>query len=416
MAEVPSVAIGWIDAGTTEGLFTDTLAELVKKHPDSQIIHLKSGANISASRNMLVAEFLHGDKEWLLMVDSDMVLRSDLLERMFEYAFPGVRPVIGALCFGFGADGFFPTLYMKNAAGDYDRLENWRNVANGGREIGATGAACLLVHRGVFEKLREVHPGDRPWFAEEQSPSGRWRGEDITFCDRVTSAGFKINVLTQLSVGHVKKQVIDEAFYVRWVEHHRLVVACTPRTGSTYLYQLLRHLGIGAGHEVVYTTVEPQPWALRRAEVSWMATPHLERFQGTVAHLVRNPLDVLNSFLGIGFFHQLDAHIAWTEYIRRQGIRLDEDDPVGSAQRFIIEWNRQIEPWAAKRIKVEDVGVDEIRWLMLQLDSRPPVQTIRWALDGVDKKTNSRTKATLGWDACTPAFRRFAREYGYDTN
>lgn len=33
----PSVAIGWIDAGETDGLFTDTLAELVRRHPESDV-------------------------------------------------------------------------------------------------------------------------------------------------------------------------------------------------------------------------------------------------------------------------------------------------------------------------------------------------------------------------------------------
>lgn len=411
---IPLTAVGWIDDGTCEGLFTDTLVTLLKKHPESPHIRLKAGPNLSHPRTVLVHSLLATEAEWFLLVDADMVLRSDLLERLHQFAFPEIRPIVGALCFSQGVDGFYPTLYMKNQRGDYDRLENWMNVANGARQVDATGLGCLLVHRAVFEKMQETFTGDRPWFQETQNPeTGRWRSEDITFCARAAEIGYKIQVITRLPVGHVKAQVIDLAFYENWVDHHRLIITGTPRTGTTYVYQLLRNLGIGAGHETVYTTVEPQPWALRRAEVSWMAVPHLDRFHGTVVHLVRDPLAVLNSFLGIGFFHQLDAHMAWTEYIRRQGIELDETDPVGSAQRFIIDWNRKIEPYADWRLRVEDLDVMELRRLLLAVNAYPPEQTLRWALEGVSKSTNSRTRADLSWEACTPEFRQFAKGYGY---
>jgi hypothetical protein len=413
MSNVPGddLAIVWLDNGTTAGLFTDAVAETIKTFPGIEPIRVRSGANISHSRNLAIEHFLTLNRQWALLVDADQTWTPANVERLFRVAFPGERPIVGALNFGWGAEGFYPTIYQLNDQGDLDRLENF--YIGQTRPVDATGGGFLLVHRDVFVKIREKHSGAWPWFQETTSRSGVRRSEDITFCRRAADAGFKIVVDTGLHVGHIKSQVIDYRFYANWVEHHRLVVSGTPRSGTWYTFELIRRLGIGIGHETVYTTVDPKPWELRRGEVSWLSAPHLERFHGTVAHLVRNPLAVLNSLMGIGMFHQPEAHGAWTRYISENGIRLS-GDPLKDAQRFIVGWNRMIEPHANRRIKVEDIGATELAWIAATMDAQPDRLTIQKALDTVPTNANSRTRADITWKATTPTFRKLAKDYGYD--
>ena len=409
---VEPFALLWLDNGTTQGLFTDAVAETIRAFPTTEPIRVHSGANISHGRNLAVEHFLSTDKDWALLVDADQTWTPANVEKLFSVAFPGERPIVGALNFGWGPAGFYPTIYNLNDEGDLDRLENF--YIGQTRPVDATGGGFLLVHRDVFVKVRERHSGPWPWFQETTSKTGMRRSEDITFCRRAADAGFKIVVHTGIHVGHVKTQVIDYRFYANWVEHHRLVVAATPRSGTWYTYELLKRLGIGIGHETVYTTVDPKPWELRRGEVSWLAAPHLDKFHGTVAHLVRNPLAVLNSLMGIGMFHQPEAHGAWTNYITRQGIKLD-DDPLASAQRFIIGWNRMIEPHANRRFKVEDIGMAELAWMAATMDAQPDRHLIQKVLDTVPTSANSRSRADITWAATTPAFRQLAKDYGYET-
>ena len=186
----------------------------------------KAGANLSGPRNDLVKRFLeYGKADWLWMVDSDMIFRPDIVERLLEYADPDKAPIVGGLCFGFDGEGEIqPTLFGldRDAAGVVQvvRYHVWEPDAM--MQIAATGAACLMLHRTALERIRDYEPPGKPgqvgfnpaypWFQETEI-EGRPVGEDITFCWRAGMCEIPVYVNTAVQLGHVKQRTLTMETY-----------------------------------------------------------------------------------------------------------------------------------------------------------------------------------------------------------
>jgi len=186
-------------------------------HKRGDVLHQISGPRVAAARNDLVRAFLSGTAEWLLMLDSDMVFPRDLVDLLVEAAHWKQRPIVGALCFAGGRSGQIrPTLGVM-VSNDPPRFETvWNYQPNALNGVDYTGAACLLVHRSVYENLATRY-GDNahPWFAESEI-GGQEYGEDVTFCMRARAAGYPIFVHTGIKIGHMKMSVIDEEAYLAY--------------------------------------------------------------------------------------------------------------------------------------------------------------------------------------------------------
>jgi GT2 family glycosyltransferase len=75
------------------------------------------------------------------------------------------------------------------------------------QQVAATGAAFLLIQREVLQGVGIHYPHVFPWFAEAVR-QGKPVGEDVEFCLRAGSLGFKTYVDADIKVGHVKTLVI----------------------------------------------------------------------------------------------------------------------------------------------------------------------------------------------------------------
>lgn len=191
---------------------------------------LKSSANISSARNKMCEVFLDkSDAEWLWMVDTDMTFAPDTLARLVEHADPERAPIVGGLCFGEEDGLLFATCYELAGTCEDDmqfiRYHTWPE--NAMFQVFATGAACLLIHRGALEKVRDyrhVHSGTGqptgqvgfspvfPWFQEREFNGGPM-GEDVTFCFRAGMAGLPVYVHTGITLGHVKTRSLTVEGY-----------------------------------------------------------------------------------------------------------------------------------------------------------------------------------------------------------
>jgi len=202
------------------------------------LVDLASGPTIARARNQIVREFLKTDADWLLQLDTDMTFPADLAERLIEAAHPTLRPIVGGLCFAYMGDHerkLWPTLYAWIPG--TERLRRLTQYpADKLIPVAATGAACLLVHRSVFERLDERFGDKTPWpfFAETpfcdvaEDGTKRWDNysEDLTFCLRAGACGFPVHVHTGIRLGHVKEFEADEAGFI--AESAAMAEACVP--------------------------------------------------------------------------------------------------------------------------------------------------------------------------------------------
>lgn len=189
-------------------------------------LHIQAGANLAGPRNSLVRKFLnYGQADWMWMVDSDMTFERDTLERLLEHADPERAPIVGGLCFGFDdAANVQPTLFGLveedgKATPSVIRYHEW--PPDSMFQVAGTGTACLLIHKTVFERMRDVQvPGrDRrgfntafPWFQETEHDGGPV-GEDLTFCFRAAQLGIPVFVNTGVQLGHIKERELTMDAY-----------------------------------------------------------------------------------------------------------------------------------------------------------------------------------------------------------
>ena len=193
------------------------------------------------ARNKTAALFLETEHEWLWTLDTDMGFTPDTLDRLLEAADPVERPVVGALCFinsETGGDGMGGvTAQPKPSVFFWGTSPDGPNGEKGGTgfmpmikypadEIvtcSGTGAACVLIHRSVFERLRarniERGMGEFNFYGNIANPEGGMAfSEDFSFCIRCVEVGVPIHVHTGIKTSHMKTVFLQE-------DHHKQFLA-----------------------------------------------------------------------------------------------------------------------------------------------------------------------------------------------
>jgi hypothetical protein len=125
----------------------------------------KSGTDgLADARNKVVKAFLKEHQaDWLFWIDTDMGFAPDTIDRLFEAADPVERPLVGGLCFtqreetSDGMGGWrclaSPTVFDWRVLDDGQMgfTVRWNYPPDALTQVAGTGAACVLIHRGVFE-------------------------------------------------------------------------------------------------------------------------------------------------------------------------------------------------------------------------------------------------------------------------
>lgn len=146
------------------------------------------GTRVSRSRTLNTEEFLESDAEWNFQIDTDMLWEPSEVIRLRKFAEDkGVKIVSGW------------TVVMKNGIWPhaYEKIEHpeaqyapYGEIApfSEPRVVDAVGSACLLVHRDVYEDVREHTRAftNYYWNEEEYDPERDVHiGQDLSFADRV---------------------------------------------------------------------------------------------------------------------------------------------------------------------------------------------------------------------------------------
>ncbi len=180
--------------------------------------------NIVDARNTAIKGWLddpdHGDADWWFWLDTDMGFAANTVEELLRVADPVKRPIVGGLCFsnseeaddGLGGKRCEPRPTMFKWVPELGTVCIADYPVNTLVDVAATGSACILIHRSVFEKIREEE-GDH-WYDRIPNPYvGGMMGEDISFCLRAASYGFHAFVHTGIRTTHLKNFWLSEVDY-----------------------------------------------------------------------------------------------------------------------------------------------------------------------------------------------------------
>ena len=188
--------------------------------------------DLAAARNIAVKGFLDDNKaDWLWFVDTDMGFGPDTVNRLMTSAHPVDRPVMGAMTFSAmreeedGAGGFrllFTPVVMDWVHNDDQTgwAPRWDYPRDEVTRVDGTGSACILIHRSVFEQVREMYVEQKPdwanWYTRTINPrTGDLIGEDLSFCLRMMQRGIPIHVDTSVQTTHAKRLWLAQEDYWR---------------------------------------------------------------------------------------------------------------------------------------------------------------------------------------------------------
>lgn len=161
-----------------------------------------AGSVVHIGREAICAMAKKDGYDWVLMIDSDMVPEQGLIKKMLD----ANLPVVSAPCFKRTAPYtpcFYDKLEIKNGAVDITPCTAVPFTSNRPIQVQAVGAACILIHREVLEKI------EAPYFFPLPTA-----GEDISFCLRLQKAGIPIHVLPNIRCGHIGTKTIFEEDFV----------------------------------------------------------------------------------------------------------------------------------------------------------------------------------------------------------
>lgn len=247
--EGPSVAVAYVHEDRLDYSFFHSFLQLLGYDAGNAgrvwrggfVARRGTTGDLAAARNGGVVDFLDGDAEWLWWVDTDMGFEPDTIDRLLEAADPAQRPVVGALCFAQredesdGVGGYRPVAWpvvmdwtVEAGRGGFQiRWDYPRNVVT---RVHGTGSACVLIHRTVFERIRDEYealqraagmrkdgdPRWDQWYSRVTNPTtGELVGEDLSFCLRLMRVEIPVHVHTGVQTTHRKNVWLQEQDYWR---------------------------------------------------------------------------------------------------------------------------------------------------------------------------------------------------------
>lgn len=232
----PTVELAYIHPGEVSDAFMSSVIrtrdfELMRTNNLFGVRARRSrSGSIAKARNEVTTMFVRSTTEYLWFVDSDMGFARDALHRLLASADPVERPIVAGLCFMHRTEGFdeetnAEVFGMLPTVNVWDRTEDGtiigtRSVVNYPRDIvckiDATGAACVLIHRSVLERMQTEY-GDNWWTPIKHPTRGNeFFGEDISFFLRCEEMQIPVACATNVRTSHDKGGIfLTEA---RWDE------------------------------------------------------------------------------------------------------------------------------------------------------------------------------------------------------
>lgn len=196
-------------------------------------IRYGTGGLVQARNKAVDILLAQDDCDWLFWIDTDMGFQADIVDRLMEAADPVERPVVGALCFinheviDDGMHGKVtvpkPTIFQwaKNPDGKTGFVPNMGYERDTLVRCDATGSAALVIHRSVFERIREHNGGN--YYGHIASPgTDEVFSEDMSFCIRCVEVDAPIHVHTGVKTTHCKLRWLGETEFDRAMMAHTL--------------------------------------------------------------------------------------------------------------------------------------------------------------------------------------------------
>jgi GT2 family glycosyltransferase len=203
-----------------DGKFAEGMVALALQAPPNniQITHSArvAGNQIGRQRQALFDYWADNIKsDWILWVDSDIVVDIHIVAQLMEAADAKERPIVSGVYFiSKESEGTLgnpmPALFTEVNETTIRHLHPLPKDAL--VQIDSAGMGLVLMHKSIVPKLREVFP-NQSLFAEIENLGDKYIGEDIVFFQKVKKAGIPVFAWTGALVKHMKRFSFDVDYY-----------------------------------------------------------------------------------------------------------------------------------------------------------------------------------------------------------
>ena len=215
-----TLAIGWCDNGNTDGKFTEGVVSVALQCANNGIELTHSmrvqGNQIGRQRQVLFDYWADQIKsDWLLWIDSDIVVNMEVVAKLWDVADKINRPVVSGTYFiskqneGTLAQPF-PALFYNISEHSIQHVHPLPE--NQVIPVDSAGFGFVLMHKSIVPKMREKFP-DQSMFAEQEGIGDKYVGEDIVFFRKLKEAGVSLHAHTGALVQHIKRFSLDADYY-----------------------------------------------------------------------------------------------------------------------------------------------------------------------------------------------------------
>lgn len=185
--------------------FSHSLASL--QRVGDTAVAFQIGSLIYTSRNELAQRSIRMGSDFTLWFDSDMVFGPDTVERLHKTMKETGADIVSGLYYR-RTPPFSPVVVKElrvNEAQGMTEMVEFEEIPSEPFEADGVGFGCVLMPTDIFIDIQQE-------YHDLFTPVNRM-GEDLSFCWRAKSMGFKIVVDPRIKLGHVGHSIIDESFY-----------------------------------------------------------------------------------------------------------------------------------------------------------------------------------------------------------
>jgi hypothetical protein len=215
-----TVTVAWCDNGSTDGKFTEGLVYTIITAPQfgmyiNNALRVQ-GNQIGRQRQVVFDNWADNVKtDWILWVDSDIHLTTEVLKKVWDAADKHLRPIVSGVYFISKENESsmmrpFPCIFKNISEFQIQYIHPLPQDQL--VEVDSAGMGFVLMHKSIIPKLREKFP-NQSMFAEKEGLGDEFIGEDIVFFRKVREAGILVHAHTGALVKHMKRFSVDADYY-----------------------------------------------------------------------------------------------------------------------------------------------------------------------------------------------------------
>jgi hypothetical protein len=216
-----NISIAWCDNGMVDGLFANALISTVLHKdeyglPITGVLQVR-GNQIAKQRQQLFDDWDTTKYEWLLWIDSDVVVLPHQLKMLWDLADPIEKPVVCGVYFVSPNPNDplmtpFPCIFHETT--DSKNTPVHPLPVNQVIKIKTAGMGLVLMHCSIKDKLKSSYP-DEAYF-DTIIKGVNQAGEDISFFNKLKEINVPVYAHTGVIAKHMKTVMIDENYYALW--------------------------------------------------------------------------------------------------------------------------------------------------------------------------------------------------------